>query len=146
MPDKKSDAQEGKTMTALSGANTLKSLQRVNHRIRPIRVNRDKSSRFVAIAKTDGIRAFSVLSSRGQVVIPSEIRDVLKANKGDKVLFQTLDDHSMIVRIEKRATSDELFGVLQAQVPPQMRNQDWDKIRRITNEAKAEENRAKGLE
>ena len=93
-----------------------------------------------------GAEASSVLSSRGQVVIPSEIlREALKADQGDRVVFHTIDDQTMIVRIEKHPTSDNLFGVLRSKIPPEMRNRDWDQIRQIAKQHKTEEFQERGL-
>lgn len=83
-------------MTTLSDKLKTGTLKRKDRRARLLLVRRDKSGRVVATASSGGVRASSVLSSRGQVVIPSEIRDTLKADKGDRVIFQALDDHTMV--------------------------------------------------
>ncbi len=145
MTDKKEVGEEDSMTTA---PDTIKkgNMKRKDRRMAPLRVRRNTSGRLVSAAKAGGARASSVLSSRGQIVIPIEIRNVLKAEKGDRVVFRALDDHTMVVRIEKKPTSDDLFGILKAKVQPAMRNRDWDEIRQIAQNRKAEEYPARGHE
>lgn len=129
-------------MSAMSKTNVTGKRPRPRRRLTSIR---DRSRRVIATTRAIGTEASSVLSSRGQVVIPSEIlREALKADQGDRVVFHTIDDQTMIVRIEKHPTSDNLFGVLRSKIPPEMRNRDWDQIRQIAKQHKTEEFQERG--
>lgn len=91
--------------------------------------------------KEGRLMASSVLSSRGQVVVPNEIRQFLRAEKGDKLIFQVMDGESMMVRVEKKPSVDALFGTLK--VPGQLRNLDMSDIvkRAKTNKASSKAER-----
>lgn len=143
MDDNHEFSQEEMPMAPMSQINlTNRGQARRRHRLV---IMRDSSGRVIATTRSR-IRATSVLSSRGQVVIPREIREALKADKGDRIVFQTIGGQTMIVRVEKQPTSDSLFGVLQSKVPPEMRNQDWDHIRQMAKQQKTEEFKKRGLE
>ncbi len=141
----KKEAGEEETMTAAQDTIKKGNIGEKDRRIASLRVRRSTPGRLAA-AESSGARASSVLSSRGQIVIPVEIRNALQAEKGDRVVFRALDDRTMIVRIEKKPTSDGLFGILKTKVQPTMRNRDWDEIRQIAHDRKAEEYPARGHE
>ena len=141
----KKEAGEEESMTTAPDTIRKGNIKRKDRRMASLRVRRSTSWRLVA-AESGGTRASSVLSSRGQIVIPIEIRNALKAEKGDRVVFRALDDRTMIVRIEKKPTSDGLFGILKSKVQPAMRNRDWDDIRQIAQNRKAEEYPTRGHE
>lgn len=132
-------------MTPMSQTNLTNTKRKQAHRGHRLVIMRNSSGRVIATTKA-GLKAASVLSSRGQVVIPHEIREALKADKGDRIVFQTIGGQTMIVRIEKQPTSDTLFGILQSKVPPEMRNQDWDRIRQMAKQKKTEGFKERGRE
>jgi antitoxin PrlF len=56
--------------------------------------------------------AVATLTSKGQVTIPKEVRDVLKLQAGDKVEFVLSDEPAALLKpVTKRV--DEVFGRLQ---------------------------------
>lgn len=56
--------------------------------------------------------ATAKLSSKGQLVVPSEIRKILNAEEGDRVIFKTTD-YGILLEVEKRVDLMSLFGSLQ---------------------------------
>lgn len=55
------------------------------------------------------------LSSRGQIVIPLEIRRAIGAKDGDQILFSLNGDGKGTWEIVKTPTVDEVFGILHRQ-------------------------------
>lgn len=53
----------------------------------------------------------TTLTSKGQVTIPSEIRERMKLKPGDKITFALLSDGTLVVRPKVRGIS-ELAGLL----------------------------------
>jgi AbrB family looped-hinge helix DNA binding protein len=71
------------------------------------------------------------VTSKGQVTIPVEIRRKLGIKPHDRVRF-VMDDGA--VRIERMMTLQEVWD----SVPPTNAGKDWDEIRRIVAEERAE--------
>jgi len=54
---------------------------------------------------------YSVVSSKGQTVIPSDLRKELQINQGSLLHFQAISENTFVVRVMDESTT--------AQVPPQ---------------------------
>jgi AbrB family looped-hinge helix DNA binding protein len=66
----------------------------------------------------------SVITRKGQVTIPKEIRDQLKARVGEKVAFFVRDDE-VVLKIVRGTILD-----LKGSVKPRKRPEDFDAVRR----------------
>ena len=55
----------------------------------------------------------ATLTSKGQLTVPKGIRDRLGIKPGDRLLFESEGD-SVLVRVERRTTLEELAGSLRA--------------------------------
>ncbi|WP_218669699.1 AbrB/MazE/SpoVT family DNA-binding domain-containing protein, partial [Ferroacidibacillus organovorans] len=110
------------------------------HKLSNLRLNviRGRAGQMIAFQSSDGVNATSILSSRGQVVIPSEIRNALRMENGDRMVFRVINDQMMVVSIEKLPTSDEVYGILASGVAPEMRNRDWNEILDAAKKEKVE--------
>ena len=60
----------------------------------------------------------STVSSKGQVTIPKVIRDFLKVEKFDKIVFIPLEDGKVMIT-NKQIPASELFGLLKHRKPKQ---------------------------
>ena len=58
----------------------------------------------------------STVSSKGQVTIPKVIRDFLKVEKFDKIIFIPLEDGKVMIT-NKQIPVSELFGMLKHRKP-----------------------------
>lgn len=116
----------------------LKHHQKRGFRLRSLNVIRGRAGQLIAFQSSDGVNATSILSSRGQVVIPSEIRNALRMENGDRMVFRVINDQMMVVSIEKLPTSDEVYGILASGVAPEMRNRDWNEILDAAKKEKVE--------
>jgi antitoxin PrlF len=58
------------------------------------------------------------VSSKGQVTIPKAIRDFLKVEKFDKIVFIPLEDGKVMIT-NKQIPASELFGLLKHRKPKQ---------------------------
>lgn len=56
----------------------------------------------------------AILTSKGQLTIPKEIRDRLGLKPGDGLIFE-LEDDSVRLKVERRTTLRELKGSLSAE-------------------------------
>ncbi|MCZ0755170.1 AbrB/MazE/SpoVT family DNA-binding domain-containing protein [Anoxybacillus sp. J5B_2022] len=63
------------------------------------------------------IKATSKLSSRGQIVIPIEIRKTLGLIEGDDLTFILNKDGEIKVEVLKKQRLSELFGILKTNKP-----------------------------
>ena len=54
----------------------------------------------------------STITAKNQVTIPSDIRDALNAEVGDKVMFKLMDDNTAIIQIVKKPSTRSLIGAL----------------------------------
>ncbi|EGW41165.1 AbrB/MazE/SpoVT family DNA-binding domain-containing protein [Desulfosporosinus sp. OT] len=61
----------------------------------------------------DVIKATSRISSRGQIVIPVEIRKMLGLGEGDQLTFIAEKNGEVKVEVVKRQRISELFGILE---------------------------------
>lgn len=60
------------------------------------------------------MRASSTLSSKGQTVIPAEIRHRLGAEQGDQMIFTVIDENTVTLQVAKRQSLTSLVGILPA--------------------------------
>jgi antitoxin PrlF len=58
----------------------------------------------------------STVSSKGQVTIPKVIREFLKVEKFDKIVFIPLEDGKVMIT-NKQTPASELFGMLKHRKP-----------------------------
>ena len=58
----------------------------------------------------------STVSSKGQVTIPKKIREFLKVEKYDKIVFIPLEDGKVMIT-NKQIPASELFGMLKHRKP-----------------------------
>ncbi|KAF0994625.1 AbrB/MazE/SpoVT family DNA-binding domain-containing protein [Geobacillus thermoleovorans] len=63
------------------------------------------------------MKATSKLSSRGQVVIPAEIRKTLGLAEGDDLTFIVNEDGEIKVEVTKKYRLSELIGILKTNQP-----------------------------
>ncbi|AGT32652.1 AbrB family transcriptional regulator [Geobacillus genomosp. 3] len=74
------------------------------------------------------VKATSKLSSRGQVVIPVEIRKTLGLTEGDDLTFMVNQDGEIKVEVTKKYRLSQLIGILKT-------NQPFRPVEEIRNEA-----------
>jgi len=65
------------------------------------------------------------LSSKGQVTIPKSVRDALKLEEGDQVIFRVDGERALLART---ANLLELAGSVP--VPAELRGMPWAEVRR----------------
>lgn len=65
------------------------------------------------------VKATSRVSSRGQIVIPIEIRKTLGLTEGDDLTFIVNEDGEIKVEVVKKQRLSELFGILKTNKPYQ---------------------------
>jgi antitoxin PrlF len=53
----------------------------------------------------------AILTSRGQVTIPLEIRKSMKLKPRDRIVFTRLTDGTLVVRVKNKSVAD-LMGIL----------------------------------
>lgn len=87
------------------------------------------------------IEAKSKISSKGQVVIPIEIRSVLNIEEGDDVKFIINDDGDLKWDVVKRSSFVDLYASLKP-TKPDLR--DFSEIREQSERMKTEEYLIKG--
>lgn len=68
----------------------------------------------------------TTVTSKGQVTIPSEIREYMDVKAGDQLLFVRDAGRVYIERLPGKATSDEVFGILKRPGQPTL---DVDKAK-----------------
>jgi AbrB family looped-hinge helix DNA binding protein len=66
------------------------------------------------------------LTSKGQITIPKPVRDALKLEEGDRVLFRLLEGEKAILA----RTPDLLDLAGSVPVPPTARGLPWEDVRR----------------
>jgi antitoxin PrlF len=66
------------------------------------------------------------LTSKGQITIPKPVRDALKLDEGDQVVFRVIEGERAILA----RTPDLLELAGSVPVPPEVRGLPWDEIRR----------------
>jgi len=66
------------------------------------------------------------LTSKGQITIPKPVRDALKLDEGDQVVFRVIEGERAI--LARTPNLLELAGSVP--VPPEVRGLPWDEIRR----------------
>lgn len=88
------------------------------------------------------IKATSRISSRGQIVIPIEIRKTLGLTEGDELTFRIDENGKINIDIVKKQRLSELFGILKIKRP----FQPVDNIRKETYQKVAEKELQDGEE
>ena len=73
----------------------------------------------------------STITAKNQVTIPSDIRDAMNAEVGDKVMFKLLDDNTAAIHIVKKPSTRSLIGALRNESTSMVSIED---ARRITQE------------
>lgn len=76
-----------------------------------------------------GGRAASRVSSRGQRVLPTAVRDVWNAQVGDRVQLTVVGRNAVLLRRQKEPTGACLYGVLGTHLPDAMRHLSWEDAR-----------------
>jgi antitoxin PrlF len=87
------------------------------------------------------IEARSKISSKGQVVIPADIRSALKLEEGDDVKFIINDEGDLKLDVIRKSSIHDLYGSLK---PIKSDLRDFSEIREEARHIKREEYRNKG--
>ncbi len=66
------------------------------------------------------------ITSKGQITIPKSVRDALKLNEGDRVVFRVIEGERAILA----RTPDLLELAGSVSVPADVRGLPWEEIRR----------------
>ena len=74
------------------------------------------------------------LTAKGQVTVPKSVRDALKLEKGDSIVFRVQGDHATIAR-----TPDLLDLAGTIEVPAEVRGMSWSEMVRRTHEGIADD-------
>lgn len=82
------------------------------------------------------IEARSKISSKGQVVIPFEIRSLLNIEEGDDAKFIMSDNGDLKLDIVKRSAVLDLYGSLKPEKPDL---RDFSEIREQSQQMRAED-------
>lgn len=74
----------------------------------------------------------STLSKKGQVTIPSKVRNYIKAEPGDQIQFSMDEKGKIVLDVAKKDSLLSLFGSM----PPKgtSNNEDWQKVREQARE------------
>jgi AbrB family looped-hinge helix DNA binding protein len=67
------------------------------------------------------------MTSKGQMTVPKEIRDLLGLKPGDKVEFAPEGDDKVVMRRAKVRSITDLFGILPAGILPET-NEELDEM------------------
>lgn len=59
-------------------------------------------------------RFYAKLSSKNQITLPAQVRQVLGVGPGDRILFEIADDKKVALRAAPRLTVRELKGIVPA--------------------------------
>jgi antitoxin PrlF len=90
----------------------------------------------VVAQEINGIMSGKV-TSKGQVTIPIEVREVLNIQEGDRLKF-TVKNGVLTFEVIKGVHPDELFGILKPR--SDIKIKDFNEIRKITEEHYVDEN------
>lgn len=77
------------------------------------------------------------MTSKGQVTIPSDLRNTLNLAEGDKLQFILKDDGELVVMPQKKKSIYDVTSVLNIKVG----EEDWNVVRSKTQEQIAERNK-----
>ncbi len=69
------------------------------------------------MSSLQSIRFTSRVSSRGQVVVPKELRKELGIEEGDQLIFFLDDQGDMHLELEKRKSITQVYGALRSDKP-----------------------------
>lgn len=72
------------------------------------------------------MKSVAILSSKGQVTIPADIREFFDLKKNDKLLFTPANNNLLLVKPLKKSFLE--FG---ASIKPKQKPEDYAKIRKI---------------
>lgn len=77
------------------------------------------------------ISSSTKLSTKGQLVVPKEIRELLSLDIGDEIEFTINENKEVVIKRKEKKDIMELFGSL----PPQEEtSKSWDEIRKEARE------------
>lgn len=85
------------------------------------------------------IQVTTKVSSKGQIVVPMEIRKQFHIQEGDSLKFTINESEEIKVEILKRNSIMDLFGSVQAKGD----TQDFEKVRRETSEDRIDQRNEK---
>lgn len=79
---------------------------------------------------------YSTLTTKGQVTIPAQIREVLNARQGDKIKFSLSEDQQVTIQAVKKDSLLSLFGSM----PPKgnVQQESWEEIRKSVKDQMGE--------
>lgn len=65
------------------------------------------------------MNGITTITTKGQVTIPAEVRQMLNINIGDKVSFNKIEpkERTIVIKIVSKNIVEELFGSLKTNVP-----------------------------
>ena len=71
----------------------------------------------------------ATVTSKGQITVPENIRELLNIQLGDKLLFEKVDSGSRkaLFKVVSSRNIDRFYGILKSD----KKEEDFDKIRRI---------------
>lgn len=71
----------------------------------------------------------ATVTSKGQITVPENIRELLNIQLGDKLLFEKVDSEgrNTLVRVVSSRNIDRFYGILKSD----KKEEDFNKIRRI---------------
>jgi AbrB family looped-hinge helix DNA binding protein len=72
------------------------------------------------------------LSSKGQITVPRAVREALRLEEGDRLVFRVEGDHAVLAR-----TPDLLALASSVGVPAAKRGTPWTEVRRQTRRTRA---------
>ncbi len=91
----------------------------------------------MAKAKSKGVSNYSKtvsakLSSQNQITVPLEVREMIGAQPGDKILFVFGENQEVTVKVKKKESLLDLYGSM----PPKGNDEpmEWEKIRKLARE------------
>lgn len=85
------------------------------------------------------IQATSKVSSKGQIVVPMEIRKILDVKEGDSIKFMVDNNEEIKIEVIKRNSILDLFGSIKAKED----TADFEKIRLEAREERIDQIREK---
>ena len=57
------------------------------------------------------------VTSKGQVTIPASIRKETGIENGDELVFETIQEDQILIRVHKKVRATDLYGILPATKP-----------------------------
>lgn len=86
------------------------------------------------------MNGLTTITTKGQVTIPFEVREILNIAIGDKVSFTTIDPttRKIVIKIISADVVDELAGSLSSKI----KNSDYKKVRKASGKLLANKYKA----